>query len=329
MGCPKLTYRSEFPTLKVAHRDVEILAKSCAGYYRYGFNGQEKDDEVSGSGNRVNFKFRSYDPRIGRFFAVDPLAKTYPMLTPYQFASNSPIMNVDVEGLEGSYSAGWIKQKVEATLRTASDNINETIEATAEIMGEGKDAFVDAAVATGDGFAYMGRAFARWDASLEGRSDPANTWTMGTTEKRVSSATFNTVVGGGSVVGEIAAAPETGGASLIGLPYSTDQFAEGIAEFKALLTGTYDDNKVYGPLRNATYQASEKYLGDKKYGVYAFNLGGIVTGGIGGLKSLKNIKSWKANYFDVNTVVGATEGVTSDSKDIAEEVERTEYVTAP
>ncbi len=63
MGCPKLTYRSEFPKLKVAHRDVEILAKSCAGYYRYGFNGMEKDDEISGSGNSYDFGARTYDPR--------------------------------------------------------------------------------------------------------------------------------------------------------------------------------------------------------------------------------------------------------------------------
>jgi hypothetical protein len=31
---------------------------------------------------------------------VDPLTKEYPMLTPYQFASNSPIANVDLDGTE-------------------------------------------------------------------------------------------------------------------------------------------------------------------------------------------------------------------------------------
>ncbi len=45
-----------------------------------------------------------YDPRVGRFFAVDPLFKEYPELTPYQFASNSPIDMLEIEGLEG----GWI-----------------------------------------------------------------------------------------------------------------------------------------------------------------------------------------------------------------------------
>jgi hypothetical protein len=31
--------------------------------YRYGFNGQEKDDEVKGSGNSYNYTYRMHDPR--------------------------------------------------------------------------------------------------------------------------------------------------------------------------------------------------------------------------------------------------------------------------
>lgn len=71
-----------------------------SGEYRYGFQGQEKDDEVKGSGNSVNFKFRMYDPRIGRFFAVDPVAKEYPWYTPYQFSGNRVIDAIEFEGKE-------------------------------------------------------------------------------------------------------------------------------------------------------------------------------------------------------------------------------------
>jgi RHS repeat-associated protein len=70
--------------------------------YRFGFQDQEIDDELKGEDNSVNFTYRMSDPRLGRFFAVDPLTKTYPYLTPYQFASNSPIYLVEVEGLEGT-----------------------------------------------------------------------------------------------------------------------------------------------------------------------------------------------------------------------------------
>jgi RHS repeat-associated protein len=71
--------------------------------YRYGFQGQEKDDEIKGEGNSLNYTYRMHDPRVGRFFAMDPLAYKYPELTPYQFSSNTPIMAVELEGLETAF----------------------------------------------------------------------------------------------------------------------------------------------------------------------------------------------------------------------------------
>jgi uncharacterized protein RhaS with RHS repeats len=43
---------------------------------------------------------RIYDPRVGRFLSVDPFTKKYSGLTPYQFASNTPIQAIDFDGLE-------------------------------------------------------------------------------------------------------------------------------------------------------------------------------------------------------------------------------------
>jgi RHS repeat-associated protein len=74
---------------------------SAASGYRYGFNGKEKDNEVKGEGNQQDYGMRIYDPRLGRFLSVDPLMKEYPMLTSYQFASNTPIQAIDLDGTEG------------------------------------------------------------------------------------------------------------------------------------------------------------------------------------------------------------------------------------
>jgi RHS repeat-associated protein len=71
-----------------------------SGGYRYGFNGKENDNEVKGTGNQQDYGMRIYDPRLGRFLSVDPLSIGYPMLTPYQFASNRPIDGIDLVGLE-------------------------------------------------------------------------------------------------------------------------------------------------------------------------------------------------------------------------------------
>ena len=67
---------------------------------RYLFQGQEMDDEVKGDGNSVNFSFRMHDPRLGRFFAIDPLTKKFPQWSPYQFGGNQVISSRELEGLE-------------------------------------------------------------------------------------------------------------------------------------------------------------------------------------------------------------------------------------
>ena len=70
------------------------------GEYRYGFNGKEKDNEVKGDGNQLDYGMRIYDPRLGKFLSVDPLTRKFPNLTPYQYAGNKPIWCIDLDGLE-------------------------------------------------------------------------------------------------------------------------------------------------------------------------------------------------------------------------------------
>ncbi len=77
---------------------------SCASLYSYTFNGKESDTEVKGSGNQYDYGFRIYDSRVARFLSVDPLARKFSELTPYQYASNSPIANIDLDGLEANLS---------------------------------------------------------------------------------------------------------------------------------------------------------------------------------------------------------------------------------
>jgi RHS repeat-associated protein len=70
----------------------------AANSYRYGFNGQEKDNEVYGEGNEYDFGARVYDPRVSRFFSIDPYTNVFPYNTPYSFAINCPTLFVDEEG---------------------------------------------------------------------------------------------------------------------------------------------------------------------------------------------------------------------------------------
>jgi RHS repeat-associated protein len=90
------TFRLDDFTLNGYTQEVQVYAEG----YRYGFQNQEKDDEVKGAGNSVNYKYRMHDPRVGRFFAVDPLAAKYPWNSSYAFSENKVIHGLELEGLE-------------------------------------------------------------------------------------------------------------------------------------------------------------------------------------------------------------------------------------
>ncbi len=71
------------------------------GKYRFGFNGQEKENEISNvDGGHLVFEYRIHDVRLGRFMSVDPLEVEYPWNSPYAFAENCVISGIDLEGAE-------------------------------------------------------------------------------------------------------------------------------------------------------------------------------------------------------------------------------------
>ena len=72
---------------------------SAESAYRYGFNGKERDQDMN-SLAAYDYGFRIYNPAIGKFLSVDPLTRSYPYYTPYQFAGNKPIAAIDLDGLE-------------------------------------------------------------------------------------------------------------------------------------------------------------------------------------------------------------------------------------
>jgi len=113
--------------------------------YRYGFNGKENDNEVKKdqdgnnlTGGQQDYGMRIYDPRLGRFFSVDPLSPKYPELTPYQFASNRPIDGIDQDGLE--YASGMFKvfadnaKKGEDPLKALQQSAKSTFETIGNLV---------------------------------------------------------------------------------------------------------------------------------------------------------------------------------------------------
>ncbi|MCH2042513.1 MAG: hypothetical protein MK212_00105 [Saprospiraceae bacterium] len=65
---------------------------------RFGFQAQEEDSELWEG--VTNYKYRMHNPRVGRFFSVDPLDSKYPYYSPYAFSENRLIDGIELEGLE-------------------------------------------------------------------------------------------------------------------------------------------------------------------------------------------------------------------------------------
>ncbi len=99
MGCLKLTYNPEKPTLKVAHSIFNNVKKSSAERYMYGYQGSEKDNEVNSSnGTSYTTEFRQLDTRLGRWFSSDPVFQ--PWQSSYTSMDNNPVNYTDVRGLD-------------------------------------------------------------------------------------------------------------------------------------------------------------------------------------------------------------------------------------
>jgi RHS repeat-associated protein len=90
-------------------RDYSPFGTALAGrsyesesQYRYGFQAQEEDTELWEGA--VNYKYRVEDPRLGRFFSVDPLTMKYSFNSPYAFSENRVIDAQELEGLESAFT---------------------------------------------------------------------------------------------------------------------------------------------------------------------------------------------------------------------------------
>ena len=75
---------------------MEMAGRGFSGSYRFGYQGSEKDNEVSGDGNSYTTEFRGLDVRLGRWFSTDP--EFNGEISPYTSMDNDPINANDVTG---------------------------------------------------------------------------------------------------------------------------------------------------------------------------------------------------------------------------------------
>lgn len=93
----------------VAKQDGSVVQSS--EYYPYGmafaeststdaqpykYNGKELD--IKGGLNLYDYGARHYDPALGRFMTVDPMAEKYYSISPYMYCAGNPLKYIDLKG---------------------------------------------------------------------------------------------------------------------------------------------------------------------------------------------------------------------------------------
>ncbi|MGB3946927.1 MAG: hypothetical protein WBM13_03000, partial [Bacteroidia bacterium] len=122
--------------------------------YRYGANsGNEKDDEIYGSGNAYSAEYWEYDPRLGRRWENDPIVK--PWESSYATFGDNPIYYNDPNGLDKGTATKKEKEKggtAAKGTKYSPDGNTRSMGNTTQTLNSECDCYVSTSIGEGDNY---------------------------------------------------------------------------------------------------------------------------------------------------------------------------------